>query len=149
MRGLAPIHHRVDDAGMAPERSGHRERHTIVWRSGLRDQSRQILRHVSPGCEHERMYHDPRRPLLDTAGKCLRDRRFRDLHVRGLDDPSGAEALSDERGHFVEQLIGLGAPAPVVDQENRFGTAHPDYLGPSRGGVKKRRGLRGASNASR
>ena len=95
------------------------------------------------------MYHDPRRPLLDTAGKRSRDRRVRDLHVRRLDDTSRAEALSDEHGHFFEQLIGLGAPAPVVDQENRFGTAHRDYLGPSRGGVKKRRVLRGASNASR
>ena len=68
--------------------------------------------------------------------------------MRGFHDASGAEALLHERGDFIEQRVGLGAAATVVDQENRaalttlagvcFGAAHREYLGLRFAGVKKR-----------
>ena len=54
-----------------------------------------------------------------------------------------------QRGDFIKQRVGLGAPATVVDQENRaalttlagvcFGAAHRKYLGLVLAGVKNRR----------
>jgi len=133
---------------MTPERGRYCEGHTVVRGRGLGDQPRQILGHVSTWREHEWMDHDPRRPSFYTAGECSCDRRFCDLHVRGLDDTSGTEALPHERRHLIEQLIGLGAAATVINQENRFGVAHRNYLGLRRVGVKKRPGLGGTSHAS-
>jgi len=102
----------------------------------LSDQPGEVLHHVPSRRKHERMYDDPGRALLDAAGEALRDRGLCDLHVRRLDDASGAEALLHERGDLAEQRVGFGSPAAVVDQQNRFRVTHQEYLGLRFPGVK-------------
>lgn len=125
---------------MAAKRGGKRKCDAFVQFGGLGNQSRQVFAHVSARGKHERMHDDSGRSLFDAAGKALGDCRLGDLHVCGLHDASGAEALPHECGNLIEQRIGLGAPTTVVDQENRA-VAHPDYLGLGSAGVKKRRVL--------
>lgn len=125
---------------MAAKRGCERKCDAFVQLGGLGNQSRQVFAHMTARGKHERMHDDSGRSLFHAAGKPLGDRRLGDLHVCGLHDASGAEALPDECGNFIEQCIGLGTPTTVVDQENRV-VAHPDYLGLGSAGVKKRRVL--------
>jgi len=138
--GAASIHHRVDDAWVTPERFGHHECDAFVCLGGFRDQPRQILGYMAAGRQHERMYDDAGRALLDTARESFRDARFRELHVSRFDDASRAKASLHERGHVIEKRIGFGASTAVVDQEQSrafeslrrvdVGLAHREYLGP-------------------
>ena len=131
---------------MTAERGCHRKPNASVSSSGFRDEARQVLGHVPPWREHERMNDDRGRALGDAASEPLGDGGLRELHVSRLHDARRAESLLDQRSDFSEQGVGRSASAPVVDQEHRgavahrlfvrAGEAHRAYLGHALQGVK-------------
>ena len=82
------------------------------------------------------MRDDERCALLDAPREPLLHRRLRDLHVSRLDDRAIPQARSDFFGDFVEERVGFGATAAMVDEEKR---SHAEDLGSASTGVNLRR----------
>lgn len=78
------------------------------------------------------MRDDERRALLDAAREPLRHRRLRDLHVSRLDDRTVSQARSDLLDDLVEERVGFGATAAMVDEKKR---SHAADLGSASSGV--------------
>ena len=95
--------------------------------SCLRDQTRQIFLHVAARRQHERVRHDLRGTLLDAAREPLCNRGLGNLHVGRLHDRAVTHSRLHEPHDLVQELVGCGAAAAVVDQENR---PHASLLGP-------------------
>jgi hypothetical protein len=75
--------------------------------------------HVTTRRKHEWVRHDDRSSLLHASREALRDCRLGDLHVCGLYDCALANPRFYAVHDFVQQSVGFGAAAAMIDEENR------------------------------
>ena len=91
-------------------------------RGGLLDERRDVLPQVLPRDEEERVDEDLLGAVPRARGDRLVDRRGGEIHVGDVDGDSTSEAPHLGR-HALQVLVGLRAPAPVVDDHE--GALHP------------------------
>ena len=119
---------------MTPEWGCDHELDALVQLRCLRDEARDVLAHVAPLREHERMGDNARGALLDASRKRIGDGGFGELHVRPLDDSVLSKACFHARCDLADQRVCFGAPASMVDQKIRI---HRSRFWDSRGRLSR------------
>ena len=113
------IHDGLRNARMCTQGVGNDVLRAWVRRRGRGDQMREIFGNVSAGSQHEGMRDHDRRALFDASREAALDRRFGKLHVGDLDDAIGIHSGPHHLRNLLNQLVGLGASAAMVDQQDR------------------------------